>query len=75
MQFLFLGMGQSFISGNAILMAFSWSILMSLNIVFSNFWGNRSQGVERQSGQNDRGAVLRPAAADLLGFLPVAVLT
>ena len=39
MQFLFLGMGQSFISGNAILMAFSWSILMSLNIVFSNFWG------------------------------------
>ena len=39
MQVLFLGMGQSFISGNAILMAFSWSILMSLNIVFSNFWG------------------------------------
>ena len=39
MQFLFLGMGQSFISDNAMLMAFSWSILMSLNIVFSNFWG------------------------------------
>lgn len=39
MQFLFLGMGQSFIAGNAMLVAFSWSILMSLNIVFSNFWG------------------------------------
>jgi len=42
---------------------------------FQQLLGNRSQGVERQSGQNDRGAVLRPAAADLLGFLPVAVLT
>ncbi len=39
MQFLFLGMGQSYISDNKILVAFSWSILMSLNIVFSNFWG------------------------------------
>jgi len=39
MQFLFLGMGQSFIADNTMLVAFSWSILMSLNIVFSNFWG------------------------------------
>lgn len=39
MQFLFLGMGKSFIPEDSVLMAFSWSILMSLNIVFSNFWG------------------------------------
>lgn len=39
MQFLFLGMGKSFIADNPTLIAFSWSILMSLNILFSNFWG------------------------------------
>ena len=32
------GMGQSFFAGS-IMMAFSWSILMSLNVVFSNVWG------------------------------------
>lgn len=39
MQFLFLGMGKSFITDNPALLAFTWSILMSLNILFSNFWG------------------------------------
>ena len=38
-QFFGLGMGQSFFEPNSVMMAFSWSILMSLNVVFSNVWG------------------------------------
>ena len=38
-QFFGLGMGQSFFEPNGVMMAFSWSILMSLNVVFSNVWG------------------------------------
>ncbi len=38
-QFFGLGMGQSFFTPDSIMMAFSWSILMSLNVVFSNVWG------------------------------------
>ncbi len=38
-QFFGLGMGQSFFKPGSIMMAFSWSILMSLNVVFSNVWG------------------------------------
>lgn len=38
-QFFGLGMGQSFFDPNSVMMAFSWSILMSLNVIFSNVWG------------------------------------
>ena len=38
-QFFGLGMGQSFFAPDSVMMAFSWSILMSLNVVFSNVWG------------------------------------
>ena len=38
-QFFGLEMGKSFLDGSPILMAFSWSILMSLNVIFSNLWG------------------------------------
>ena len=38
-QFFGLGVGQSFFDENGVVMAFSWSILMSLNILFSNVWG------------------------------------
>ena len=38
-QFFGLEMGKSFFTANAVLMAFAWSILMSLNVVFSNLWG------------------------------------
>jgi L-rhamnose-H+ transport protein len=38
-QFFGLGMGQSFFEPSSVMMAFSWSILMSLNVVFSNVWG------------------------------------
>ena len=38
-QFFGLGMGQSFFEPNGLMIAFSWSILMSLNVVFSNVWG------------------------------------
>jgi len=38
-QFFGLGMGKSFLSDSPLMLAFSWSILMSLNVLFSNFWG------------------------------------
>lgn len=38
-QFFGLGMGQSFFEPGSVMIAFSWSILMSLNVVFSNVWG------------------------------------
>jgi L-rhamnose-H+ transport protein len=39
LQFFGLGMGQSFLKENPVMLAFSWSILMSLNVTFSNVWG------------------------------------
>jgi L-rhamnose-H+ transport protein len=38
-QFFGLGMGKSFFKEGSVMMAFSWSILMSLNVIFSNVWG------------------------------------
>lgn len=38
-QFFGLEMGKNFLTGSPILTAFSWSILMSLNVLFSNLWG------------------------------------
>lgn len=38
-QFFGLEMGKSFLGGTPLLLAFSWSILMSLNVTFSNVWG------------------------------------
>lgn len=38
-QFFFFGMGQSLLEPGSVLMVISWSILMSMNIVFSNVWG------------------------------------
>ncbi|MDR1715157.1 MAG: L-rhamnose/proton symporter RhaT [Prevotella sp.] len=38
-QFFGLGIGQSFFEPGSVMMAFSWSILMSLNVLFSNLWG------------------------------------
>ena len=38
-QFFGFGMGQSFFKPGSVMMAFSWSILMALNVTFSNVWG------------------------------------
>jgi L-rhamnose-H+ transport protein len=38
-QFFGLELGKSFLTGSPVLLAFSWSILMSLNVLFSNLWG------------------------------------
>lgn len=38
-QFFGLVLGKSFLSEGSVMMAFSWSILMSLNVTFSNVWG------------------------------------
>lgn len=38
-QFFGLALGKSFLSESPLLLAFSWSILMSLNVTFSNVWG------------------------------------
>ena len=39
LQFFGLETGKSFLSESPVLLAFSWSILMSLNVLFSNVWG------------------------------------
>ena len=38
-QFFGLEIGKTFLTSSPVLLAFSWSILMSLNVVFSNVWG------------------------------------
>jgi L-rhamnose-H+ transport protein len=38
-QFFGLEMGKSFLPEGSVLLAFSWCILMSLNVLFSNLWG------------------------------------
>ncbi|MDR0750699.1 MAG: L-rhamnose/proton symporter RhaT [Tannerellaceae bacterium] len=38
-QFFGLGMGKSYFAGSPVMLAFSWSILMSLNVILSNVWG------------------------------------
>lgn len=38
-QFFGLSMGKNFFEPDSVMMAFSWSILMALNVLFSNVWG------------------------------------
>lgn len=38
-QFFCLEIGKSFLGSSPVLLAFSWSILMALNVLFSNLWG------------------------------------
>ncbi|WP_243348163.1 L-rhamnose/proton symporter RhaT [Parabacteroides sp. FAFU027] len=38
-QFFGLALGKSYFTEGSVMMAFSWSILMSLNVTFSNVWG------------------------------------
>lgn len=38
-QFFGLALGKSFLTESPVMLAFSWSILMSLNVTFSNVWG------------------------------------
>lgn len=38
-QFFGLALGKGFLTGSAVLLAFSWCILQSLNVTFSNVWG------------------------------------
>jgi L-rhamnose-H+ transport protein len=51
-QFFGLSMGKSFFAGSPAVLAFSWSILMSLNVIFSNVWGivlNEWKGAGRRT--------------------------
>ena len=38
-QFFGLSLGKGFLTGSAVLMTFSWCILMALNVTFSKVWG------------------------------------
>lgn len=38
-QFFGLSLGKGFLTSSAVLITFSWCILMSLNVIFSNVWG------------------------------------
>lgn len=51
-QFFGLSLGKGFLAGYPVLITFSWCILMSLNIVFSNVWGiilKEWKGVSRKT--------------------------
>ena len=48
MQFFGLEMGKSFLTGSPVLLAFSWCILMALNVTFSNVWGIFIKRMERR---------------------------
>ncbi len=51
-QFFGRGMGKSFFAEAPLMLAFSWSILMSLNVLFSNLWGillHEWRGVDRRT--------------------------
>ncbi len=51
-QFFGLGIGKSFFQEGSVIMIFSWSILMSLNVTFSNVWGiilKEWKGVSRKT--------------------------
>ncbi|MBR1706061.1 MAG: rhamnose/proton symporter RhaT [Bacteroidales bacterium] len=51
-QFFGLSLGKGFLAGYPVLITFSWCILMSLNVVFSNVWGILLQewkGVSRKT--------------------------
>ena len=51
-QFFGLEVGKSFLTASPLLEAFSWSILMSLNVLFSNLWGillHEWRGVDRRT--------------------------
>lgn len=51
-QFFGYSIGISFLEPGSVMMAFSWSILMTLNILFSNFWGivlNEWKGISQKT--------------------------
>ncbi len=51
-QFFGLGMGKKFLASSPAMLAFAWSILMSLNVIFSNVWGlilKEWRGVSRKT--------------------------
>ncbi|MBQ9477604.1 MAG: rhamnose/proton symporter RhaT [Bacteroidales bacterium] len=51
-QFFGLSLGKGFLAGSPVLLAFSWCILMSLNVIFSNVWGiilKEWKGVSRKT--------------------------
>ena len=51
-QFFGFSMGKSFLEPGSVMMLFSWAILMSLNIFFSNVWGivlKEWKGVSKQT--------------------------
>ncbi len=52
MQFFGQGMGKHFLAASPVMLAFSWSILMSFNILCANFWGiwlKEWKGVSKQT--------------------------
>ena len=73
MQFFGLEMGKSFLTESPVLLAFSWCILMALNVTFSNVWGNHPERMERSICQNNHSAGLWFGSLDLLAGIPELV--
>ena len=63
-QFFGLGMGKSYFSDSPVMLAFSWSILMSLNVIFSNVWGILLKEWKGRGSPDDRGIDYRHVYLD-----------
>lgn len=71
-QFFGLEMGKSFLADSPLLLAFSWSILMSLNVTFSNVWGILLNEWKGLRSQDDYRAGRRLGDSGFLGLRSVA---
>lgn len=71
-QFFGLEMGKSFLADSPLLLAFSWSILMSLNVTFSNVWGILLKEWKGLRPQDDYRAGRRLGDSGFLGLRSVA---
>ena len=68
-QFFGLGIGKSFFAGSPVMLAFSWSILMSLNVTFSNVWGiflKEWKGCDSRTISIDRQSVVKGRTVPLI---------
>ena len=71
-QFFGLSLGKGFLADSPVLLTFSWCILMSLNVTFSNVWGNPFEGMERVYTQDNYSACHRLGSLDNF-FFPATV--
>lgn len=72
-QFFGLSLGKGFLSGSAVLLTFSWCILQSLNVTFSNIWGIILKEWNGCSGRTITTLVIGLVVLIVSSFLPYLI--